>query len=195
MAEEKIMTEKESLELISSMINKAKNNFAERGLLYLLWGWVIFVCCIFQFIAIHFFNYANAFYVWFLTWVVVIFQIFYLKKKKRLQRIKTYTDEINSVIWFVFFICMILMLFITIQYKKYEMINSLLLVLYGIPTIVSGFIMKFKPLMTGGVCCWILAFFSPFIPYEYQILFIALAVIAAWIIPGYLLQARYKKEN
>lgn len=195
MAEEKIMTEKESLELISSMINRAKNNFAEKGLLYLLWGWVILVCCITQFIAVYFFNYANAFYVWFLTWVVVIFQIIYLKKKKKLQRTKTYTDEIYGIVWLVFFICMMLMIFISIQYKKYEMINPLLLVLYGVPTLLSGFIMKFKPLMIGGICCWLLAFISPFILYEYQLLLIAAAVIAAWIIPGYLLQIRYKKEN
>ena len=195
MSQEKEMTEIERLELITSMINKAKNNFADNGVLYLLWGWVILICCIAQFIAIHFFKSPYAHFVWFLTWIVVLFQIFYLKKKKKLQKARTYTSEIHSMIWLVFFICMMLMVFISLQLKNYEMVNPLLLVLYGVPTFLSGTIMKFKPLLFGGISCWVLSVISPFILYEYQMLLIAAAVIAAWIIPGYLLQKKYKKEN
>jgi hypothetical protein len=39
-SEEVPMSETESLRLISSMINKAKNDFSESGTLYLLWGWL-----------------------------------------------------------------------------------------------------------------------------------------------------------
>ena len=42
---------KDSLLLIDSMINQAKNRFSENGFLYLLWGWVIFACAIFHFVA------------------------------------------------------------------------------------------------------------------------------------------------
>lgn len=195
MSQEKEMTEIERLELITSMINKAKNNFADNGVLYLLWGWVILICCIGQFIAIHFFKSPYAHFVWFLTWIVVLFQIFYLKKKKKLQKARTYTSEIHSMIWLVFFICMMLMVFISLQLKNYEMVNPLLLVLYGVPTFLSGTIMKFKPLLFGGISCWVLSVISPFILYEYQMLLIAVAVIAAWIIPGYLLQKKFKKVN
>jgi hypothetical protein len=69
------------------------------------------------------------------------------------------------------------------------------LVLYGIPTFLSGVILKFKPLSTGGFICWFLAVAAMFIPYEYQLLLLALAVACAWIIPGYLLRSKFKKEN
>ncbi len=36
---------------------------------------------------------------------------------------------------------------------------------------------------------------SRFVPYDYQLLMLPLAVIVAWIVPGYLLQAKHKKEN
>lgn len=39
-SEEVPMSETESLRLISSMINKAKNGFSESGTLYLFWGWL-----------------------------------------------------------------------------------------------------------------------------------------------------------
>ncbi len=195
MKQETVLNESQSLELIASMINKAKNNFAENGMLYLLWGWVVLICCTTQFIASYFFNLPYAHFVWFLTWAVVIYQIFYLRKRKQLQRSKTYTNEITGMVWLVFFICMVLVIFISIQFQNAEMINPLLLVLYGVPTVLSGAIMKFKPLVFGGIFCWVLAVISPFVKVEFHMLLIALSVIAAWIIPGYLLQVKYKKEN
>jgi hypothetical protein len=63
------------------------------------------------------------------------------------------------------------------------------------PTFLSGIILKFKPLVIGGISCWLLAVVSVFIPMEYQLLCIAAAVIFAWIIPGYLLKANFKREN
>lgn len=189
------MSEKESLQLITSMINKAKNRVTETGTLYLLWGWLILICCLVQFIALHFFNYANSYYVWFSTWLLLVYQIFYIGKKRKSRKVRTYTGEINGFVWIVFFICMMLTIFIGIHFKKYEIIDPLLLVLYGMPTFLSGIILKFKPLVIGGISCWLLAVASVFIPMEYQLLCIAAAVIFAWIIPGYLLKANFKKEN
>ncbi len=75
------MTEKESLELITSMINKAKENRVnESGTLYLLWGWIILFCCAVQFVGLTFFQHTHECYIWFwaLTWVVLIVQVIYL---------------------------------------------------------------------------------------------------------------------
>ena len=195
MSEEPIMTEKESMLLITSMINKAKNNFSERGLLYLIWGWVILFCCITHFVGAYFFKYENISFVWLLVYVVIIFQVIFLRKMRKLRTTKTYTGEINAFVWLVFTICLMLIIFICIVSKRYELIDPLLLVLYGMPTFLSGIILKFKPLVIGAICCWILSALSPFINIEYHLLLIAAAVIIAWIIPGYLLKQKFKKEN
>ncbi len=73
---EKMMTEKESMELITSMINKAKNNFSERGLLYILWGWVILFCCITSFIGDHFFHLTKIYFVWLIFILLLYFKYF-----------------------------------------------------------------------------------------------------------------------
>ena len=39
--QEQEFSPQQSLNLIESMINKARNRFSENGHLYLLWGWVI----------------------------------------------------------------------------------------------------------------------------------------------------------
>ncbi len=194
-AEEKFMTETESLQLITSMINKAKNNFSERGLLYLIWGWVILFCCIIDFSGIYFFKYEPIHFVWLLLYVILIFQIFYIRKQKKVRTTKTYTGEINAFVWITFTICLVLVIFICNIFKQYQLIDPLLLMLYGMPTFLSGIIIKFKPLVIGGICCWALAVVSPFINVEFQVLLLGCAVIAAWIIPGYLLKQRFKNEN
>lgn len=193
--EEVSMTEAESMQLISSMINKAKNRFGETGFLYLLWGWVVLICCVIQFIAVYFFKSENAYYVWFITWIVVVYQVFFLRKKRKSRKVKTYTDDINKFVWIVFFICEMLLIFILILFKSYDAIDPAILVMYGMPTFLSGIILKFRPLLIGAIFCWLFAGVSPFIDPGFQLLLIGGSVIAGWIIPGYLLKQKFKNEN
>jgi hypothetical protein len=67
--------------------------------------------------------------------------------------------------------------------------------LYGIPTFLSGVVMQFKSLKIGGIACWILALLSAFISPVYGLLLLAAGMVAAWIIPGYLLRKKYNEQN
>ena len=192
---EERMSESESLQLITSMINKAKNRFSETGTLYLLWGWLIFTCCIVQFVGLHFFNYEKVYFVWYSTWLLLIYQFFYIAKRKRNRRVKMYTSEIIIFVWIVFIITYALLVFILIYNNAISCLNPAILATYGMPTFLIGIILKFKPLKIGGICCWLLAFASPFVNYDYQFLLMACAVIIAWVVPGYHFQQKFKKEN
>ena len=192
---EKQMTGAESLSIISGMINHAKNRFSETGHLYLLWGFVIFICCITQFIMLYFFKDNRAYFVWYSTWIVAIYQFYYLFKKRKRERVRTYTDEIIGFVWLTFIICSFIMVYILIKNNALDAINACVLVMYGMPTFLSGVILRFKPLRVGGFICWLLAICAMFTTYDYQLLLLALAVIAAWIIPGFILRAKFKKEN
>ena len=191
--EEQQISERESLALIASMVNKAKNTFSETGKLYIIWGWLIFLCCLVQFLALKIFN-KNISYIWFSTWVLLIYQIFFLRKKRRLRKVRTYTEEINGFVWLVFFICLLILAFIGIQFEQYQMIDPMILVLYGMPTFLSGIILKFRPLIVGGIICWLLAILSTFVNINFQLLLVAAGVAAGWIIPGYILRSRFKKN-
>jgi hypothetical protein len=63
------------------------------------------------------------------------------------------------------------------------------------PTFLSGVILRFRPLRIGGICCWALSVVASYVLYDYQLLLLGLGVAIAWILPGYILKARYKKEN
>ena len=195
MENEKLLQPAESLALIESMINKAKNRFSENGQLYLLWGWTVFFCSLFHFIGIKFSLLPHPEMVWMLTWAAVIYQIIFLSKQKKKEKMKTYTDEVEAYVWIAFSVVMLLTIFLMAKNNAFNTMYPMFLVLYGIPTFLSGIVLRFKPLKVGGIICWVLAVIASFVWFEYQLLFLSLAVIAAWIVPGYLLRAKYKNEN
>jgi hypothetical protein len=190
---------KQSLLLIESMINRAKDRFAEDGSMYLLWGWVVFFCSISQFILMHYFKYRYHYIVWMIVWIIAIYQVAYVRKKNKHKKVRTYTGYILSYVWITFVIVIFILAFLigrltTDEY--YSHLNPILLTVYGMPIFLSGIILRFKPLITGGIGCWILAVIAMLIGnFDYQFLMIPLAMVIAWIIPGYLLRAKYKLQS
>jgi len=198
MANNEDFTHIESLSIIQAMINKAKDQFSENGHLYLLWGWVIFICSIGHFILALFINYQSTSMIWLLTWVAFIYQIYYLWRQGKRKKVKTYTDDIIGWVWITFVILMFLFggFFLKVLGSEYyQSIYIGFLALYGMPTFLSGLTLRFRPLIIGGVVCWILSIIATFTPYKYHLLLLAFAVVIAWIIPGYILRARHKKIN
>jgi len=189
------MKENESFEIIESMINKAKNNFSESGTLYLLWGFVVLACSLAQFIASYYFNIKEAYFVWLMTWIVVIYQFIFLRKKAAQTKVKTYTDDIIKYVWICFVSTLLITIYLLQYSKAYHLINPAILLVYGMPTFLSGFILKVRILSIGGICCWILSIISVQVPMVYQPLFLAVAVIIAWIIPGMVMRKKYNREN
>lgn len=190
---EKELSPNESIALIEDMIYKAKSNFSDDSFLYLLWGWVIFICSIGHFILLKTELVKYPEYIWGLTWIAVLIQIFYIFKVEKKKRVKTYTDEIIGYIWMSFGFTMFFIVIVLGYTSSWVILYPLLLFLYGTPTFLSGVIIKFTPLKIGGIACWGLAFVAKFTPNMYILLLLAISVIAAWIVPGYLLKAKYKK--
>jgi len=198
MEQENEFTGRQSLELIESMISRARNTFTDNSHLYLLWGWVVFSCSVLQFLLNNVFHYERHYLVWMLTWLVAVYQVFYLAKKRKKTRVKTYSDHIINFVWISFIVSMVLMIFIIgrgLDDRTYHILNPVFLALYGIPTFLTGIIIRFKPLVTGGISCWVLSLGASFTPADYHVLLIAAAMLVAWIIPGYLLKAKFKKQN
>ncbi len=198
MQDDNTITQQQSLAIIESMINKAKNQFSENGFAYLLWGWVVLFCSLSQFVLQYFYQYPRHYMVWMFTWVAAIVQVVYSIKKGRKRLVKTYTDEITGYVWLAFVVMLLLAgapIGSKLRPDQFYVVNIIILILYGMPTFLSGIILKFRPLMIGGICCWALSLLASFVPHAFTTLLISFAVIVAWIIPGYLLQSRYKKEN
>lgn len=195
MAEEQFSPQ-DSLRVIQSMIEKAKNQFSENGHLYLLWGWLVLVCSIVEFVLIKWAVTEKHYMVWFACWLAAIYQFFYLRKKQKSEKVRTYADRMLGYIWLSFIMLMVLVGFAVGKNAgndSYKFFSPLFLAMYGVPTFLSGIFLRFRPLVTGGIGCWALSLAAHFIPYEYQLLLLSAAMIIAWIIPGYALRRQYHR--
>lgn len=186
---------KESLLLIDNMINQAKNRFSENGFLYLLWGWVILLSSVGHFILIKLQLFKHPEMIWMSTWLTIIYQVIYLTRKRKQETVKTYSEHIIGYVWMVFGISLGMISFILSETNNWEAMNPLLLMMYGMPTFLSGVIMRFTALKVGGIICWCLSVVAVLVAPVYVLLLLAVAVISAWIVPGYLLRKKFKNQH
>lgn len=178
----------ESLQLIQSMINKTRANLSENKIYFLLWGWVTFAAILSQFILKVVFSYEHHYLVWLITFPAVIVTIIYTAKRGSRRSIKTYVGESMSYLWTGIGISFFILSFI-ISNSKEGWLNAwpFFILFYGMGTFISGSILKFNPLVIGGIFNWILCIASVFVPFDYQLLLAAAAILTSYIIPGHLL--------
>ena len=99
-------------------------------------------------------------------------------------------------LWISFTITLFIILFSAGLGKiSWEMSNILIIALYGLGTFASGGIIKFKPLIIGGIASWVIAVISLFIAPEYTLLSISVSIIIAYLIPGYMLKSKEKLQT
>ena len=65
--------------------------------------------------------------------------------------------------------------------------------LYAMAIFATGYIIEFKPFIYGAISNWIIAAVCLFQPFQYQLLLLALAILLSYIIPGYMLRAKFGK--
>jgi hypothetical protein len=62
------------------------------------------------------------------------------------------------------------------------------LLVAGIGTLVSGWVMKFRPLIVGGILFLLFAIASVYMADDFKLLAHGIAIVAGYLIPGYLLK-------
>jgi hypothetical protein len=188
---EKMMTGEESLRIISEMINKTKVNILQSSFHLLFWGWLIFACSLSEFLLMKLTDFTHPFYVWIFVIPGILVSMIYGFSTGRKARVHTYADRLYMWTWMAFMIAAIV-LFI-IQWKRMDLVTPYILLLAGIPTFLSGFIVRFRPLIIGGLCFWVMALFVNFAGPDFAPLGMPVAVLAGDLIPGYLL--KNKKDH
>jgi len=183
----------ESLKLINEMINKAKESYVSKGIASMVWGALIVTCSLLTWAQIQY-DFNLGFDIWLLVFLAVIPQVYFSVKEKRQRTFVGHHDAIMSYLWTTFGIC----IFIITFYQNKVGANSsasLFMMLYGIPTFITGGVFKFKPMIWGGLICWGLSIGSMFTPLATDMLFMAACGLFAWLLPGIILWNRYQKQG
>jgi hypothetical protein len=220
--EEKQLTEKESLELINEMIKKAKHHFHESGTSAILWGSVVGIAGLVSF-AQKYWEFSIGFDIWLVVLGAIIPQIFISIRESRRKKVLTHTEAAVDAAWMAYGVSIFALVFyfnvvpgITDKFMAAENISllkttadgqtiaisyfvpshgSLLLLLYGIPTLATGIAHKFYPMLAAAILCYIFFIISCFTSTAYDMLLNGLAGIFNWLIPGLILRKKYYRHK
>jgi hypothetical protein len=193
--EEKILTPEESLQIISQTITNTRRKFKSHSYYFLLWGWIVIVASLLCFAAIiyaiktqqgqHTALINNS------IWGVacIIGWAFTIKNSRKNRKITQATNQFEMLVknlWIVSGIGMVPIIFICARFHFYP--APIILLVLGLSTIITGLVIKFRPIIIGGFVLWIFSIVCSFIVNEYQLLLYAFAVVFGNIIPGYMLK-------
>lgn len=185
----------QSIQLIQAMIGKAKEDISDSSIHYLVWGWLTFFACTGQFVLKNIFQYNKHYQVWWIIIIGIVFSMVYGIKYEKKQKVKTYIGDSIKYLWIGMGIAYFVLSMILSKTGWGNTVFPFFIMLYGLGTFVSGSIIRFRPLVIGGLIAFLLAVFSAYVSYDYQILFGAGAILISYIIPAYMLRAKNKSVN
>ncbi len=191
--EEKELNPIESLQLISKMVNTAKNKLADDGFLLIMWGWLVFIAASVNYISIKL-NLPFGEYAWGLMPLGGIFSAIYGIKQSKKEKVKTYIDTYLGYLWGAFGIALVA----TLVFMPTHGIKTsyfFLMLLYGIATFISGGLLNFKPLVYGSLVSFACAIASVFLNETDQLMIISIAILCSYIIPGHMLRKTFKSQT
>lgn len=194
--DEKSLTPEESFTIINKAISNFKMNYREGSKSFLLFGWIFFLASISNFIIIKILlskeTYQSVGLYSLGNWLVFaiigfIFMFFMIRKENRDKKVYSYLDGYIKNLWTVaaasFFIATLLCIKLEINPPP------IMLLIAGIATTTTGLLIKFKPVIIGGMAFYIFSIASTFVTNEYIALIVAAAIICGYLIPGYLLKS------
>jgi hypothetical protein len=185
--------EKESLKIITQMINTAKTNIGNNSIYFLLWGWAVLIAAVSHYILL-----INHLQYNYLPWPVAIITagiaasiIGYRSSKKKMAQ--GYIDKFVGTLWMFVGITIFLTLVLVTYLADFRVSYTVIMLLYGLGTLITGTVIRFVPLIVGGIIVWLCATLMVWVSFPDALLVLAFSVLAGYIIPGYLLKS--KREN
>lgn len=182
------LTPTQSLDVINQMIAQAKRSFQKTNFYFLLWGALLAGAGVIDHVLR-----VNGIQLHWLVWPVAsgiggVASAIYGSRESKARGVSTVMDRVQSTLWGSFGVTLILVIVGTVASNHDP--NPYVLLLTGLPTYASGVLIRFRPLMIGGVIFWAFGIVSVFYLHEYTSLVFALAVGMGYLIPGLMLKRR-----
>jgi hypothetical protein len=185
-AKKDTLSPQQSLDLIAEMINQAKGNVRSNSFYYLFWGWVLIAAHVGSFVLIEI-DFAYPFAVWLIiipAWIISF--IYGSRQTQKEKRTITHLEKVNISLWVCFGVLAVVIPFFG-SFIDYQ-INAIILLMGSMATVTSGVILKYRPLLIGGLVLFVFGLFSFYFSYQQQSLISAVAIALGYLIPGYLLK-------
>lgn len=190
------MNEKDALLLIEEMISSTKQEVKDNGFYYMLWGWLVFISAVIDYVMLVVLKHELHALVWgILMPLGGLISVIVSKRDAAKQRVKTYVDEAIKYLTIAFAISLVVVCFIMpMTNSNWRSFFPTIMVLYAFSVYIFGGLLRYQPLKYGAYINWLLAAIAYFVTYDLQLILLALAVICSFIIPGHLLNRRLKRN-
>jgi hypothetical protein len=185
-------SEQDSLKLINEMIGKAKKSYVTKGIASIVWGIMIVFCSMVSWSEAHY-KYNIAFDIWLILMIAIMPQVYFTIKERRAKKFVGYDEISTGYVWTAFGISIFITSLYFSNHSQAGQGSTIVMMLYAVPTFITGGISKFKPMIIGGIICWIASIVSVFTNTENDLLLMAACGFFAWIVPGIILWNRYQK--
>lgn len=182
--------EKQGLDIIRNMIESSRKNYSESAWYFLIWGWVIMVAALLHYALINWQWAISPGIIWSVAPAIgVIYTVIRAIKEGRSTANKTFVDHCLSGLWIGSFGMFVVTILIGIQFS-WVLAFPIFMAVYGWGTLTSGVILKFRPLIVGGIISFLVAAGSVFVQSEKILLLLAFSLLCSYLIPGYMLKNR-----
>jgi len=182
------LSPEQSLRLIESMIGQAKRSFSRMSFYFLLWGVILTLCMLTTYLFAERSEAVRHGAVWGLASMLGgVISWMYGARQSRQEDVQNPMDRIIHWVWGSFGITMVLVI-ITATGAGADP-GMLITLLTGIPTLLTGQIMRFRPLIAGGMLFWAAGLAMHFLPgaLMHTALYCG-AMVFGYIVPGLLLK-------
>ncbi|MGM9852864.1 MAG: hypothetical protein ACI30N_02715 [Muribaculaceae bacterium] len=207
--EDRKLTEKESLEVITSMIARTKQRYIGDGRIMVMWGYLVAIVSILVWVMLVTTRQGVWNYLWFAIPVIGgIATPIMSRRQQREAGVKTFYDTVTSQLWTIAGLSEFAALFVCLSIRLFTGVNcwgamlAYTLIAMPLAEIAQGLLIKEKSITVGGiigltvgivtVCC--LAGRITLGANWYMPLFI-LAFVAMMIVPGHILNHKASQER
>lgn len=207
--EDRKLTEKESLEVIASMIARTKQCYIGNGNILLMWGYLTVTVTILVWVLLSATHHTAWNWLWFLIWIIGGTATPIMARKEYIDHgVKNYSDRITSQIWSIVGAMAIVATamclgFLLIGGKdSWSMMFAYALIIVPFGEIVQGVILKENSLKVGGIIGMVIGVFTVCciaggvsLYADWYLPVFMVAFIAMFIIPGHILNHKAKSRK
>jgi len=185
----------DGLKTIYAMIASTRNTIGENYLFYLIWGYLVALACISEYILIKIVQYNLHYMVWpvLMGFGMILSGVLTIRRQKR-STYKSVIGNIMSYLWGGWLVSLLMIMFFVTLMDNHSLILPFTMVMYGMGIFISGGVINYRPLVVGGIISWIAAVVAYFQPYNVQLLLMTATVIVSYVIPGHMLRIEAKKQ-
>ena len=181
-----MISAEKQIETINNVINSTKENLKPLSINLIFWGIFVNVLSCFNFAypsLVESSKYSAALY-WLIPSIIGMFYMVYFNMKTRKTiGYETHLSRVIKIIWGVFGISWIYIVGLSFYLKNYHPVPPILFLL-SLILIMTGFIIKFKPVTLGGIFLMIFTFYLNFNPGINLLLVNIVGVSLGMLVPG-----------